>query len=120
MRSPALLAAGAAALAMIAAAPALSSPRSGPAASAATTAAPVKVVMRHNKFRPRRVVVPLGRTVRWKNLDDVPHTVVTANGPLHSDAIRGGETFRFKPRKRGTIRYFCTIHANQNGVLVVR
>ena len=26
--------------------------------------------MRNNKFRPHRVVVPLGRTVRWKNLDD--------------------------------------------------
>src|SRR4029453_13064996 len=113
--------AGTAALVACAVAPAASSPSSAPAGAApAARAAPVKVVMRKNKFRPKRVVVRLGRTVRWKNLDDVPHTVTTANGPIPSDGIRGGETFSYKPRKQGTIRYFCTIHANQNGVLVVR
>ena len=73
--------------------------------------------MRNNKFRPHRVVVPLGRTVRWKNLDEAAHTVVTQNQMIRSKAILGGQTFRYRPRKRGRIRYFCTIHADQDGML---
>jgi plastocyanin len=76
--------------------------------------------MRNNKFRPHRVVVPLGRTVRWKNLDEAAHTVVTQNQMIRSKAILSGRTFRYRPRKRGRIRYFCTIHANQDGLLIVR
>jgi plastocyanin len=119
MRSPVLLLAGTVLLALGAAAPGVSSP--APVESRTTTAAaPVKVVMRDNKFRPHRVVVPLGRTVRWKNLDEAAHTVVTQNQMIRSKAILGGQTFRYRPRKRGRIRYFCTIHAGQDGLLIVR
>ena len=120
MRSPALLLAATALLALGAAAPGASSPARPPATAETAAAAPVKVVMRDNKFRPHRVVVPLGRTVRWKNLDEAAHTVVTQNQMIRSKAILGGQTFRYRPRKRGRIRYFCTIHADQDGILIVR
>ena len=76
--------------------------------------------MKHNKFRPKRVVVRLGQTVRWTNHDQVAHTVAAQRPSIASEAIGPGATFTYRPRRRGTIRYFCTIHANQNGVLVVR
>jgi plastocyanin len=123
MRRALPVAAGTAALALVAAAPGSSSPAdpaAAGAAGAAGAAAPVEVVMRNNKFRPRRVVVPLGRAVRWTNRDKVPHTVVSRDGRIHSAAVRGGQTFRYRPPRRGRIRYFCTIHADQNGVLIVR
>jgi plastocyanin len=80
----------------------------------------VRVTMRHNRFRPRRVVVRLGQTVRWTNRDSVAHTVASADLKLSSEAIRGGESFSYRPRRRGRFDYYCTIHANQTGVLIVR
>jgi plastocyanin len=80
----------------------------------------VTVAMRHNRFRPHRVVVRLGKTVRWTNDDPHPHTVASQDLRLASDAIDGGGTFTYRPRRRGSFAYFCTIHAGQTGVLVVR
>jgi plastocyanin len=76
--------------------------------------------MRHNRFVPARVVVRLGETVRWTNRDATAHTVASQDLRLASDAIGPGATFAYRPRRRGRFRYFCTIHAGQNGVLVVR
>jgi plastocyanin len=80
----------------------------------------VRVTMRHNRFRPHRVVVRLGQTVRWTNHDAVAHTVASAQLHLSSDAIRAGKSFSYRPRARGKFAYYCTIHAGQTGVLVVR
>jgi plastocyanin len=92
-----------------------------PAATAtATPAATVEAGMRHNRFLPRRLVVRLGQTVRWTNRDAVAHTVASQDLRLASEAIRGGETFSYRPRRAGRFAYFCTIHAGQNGVLIVR
>jgi plastocyanin len=91
-----------------------------PAATAPARAHFVQVEMKHIRFRPKRVVVRLGQTVRWINHDQVAHTVAAQRPNIASEAIDPGGTFRYRPRRRGTIRYFCTIHANQNGVLIVR
>jgi plastocyanin len=50
----------------------------------------------------------------------VAHTVASADLKLSSEAIRGGESFSYRPRRRGRFDYYCTIHANQTGVLIVR
>jgi plastocyanin len=108
----------AAALALGASSPTSSA---GTAATASPAGAkPVRVVMRKNRFHPRRAVLRLGRTVRWVNRDKTVHTVVSADLDISSDGIRGGRTFSYRPRRRGTFDYFCTIHAGQEGVLVVR
>jgi plastocyanin len=116
MRFSILLAAAATGAALAASGAAPAAPSGPPSA----TAAPVEVIMRGNKFRPRRVVVRLGRAVRWRNRDRAPHTVVSRDNRIASEAIRRGETFTYRPRRRGTVRYFCTIRADQRGVLVVR
>jgi plastocyanin len=79
-----------------------------------------QVMMRHNRFLPHRVEVRLGQTVRWTNHDAVAHTVASEVLHLSSDAIRAGESFSYRPRGRGRFAYYCTIHAGQTGVLVVR
>jgi plastocyanin len=88
-------------------------------ATAAAQGAPVKVRMRRNKFRPRRVVVRLGRRVRWTNRDRYAHTVTSDRLGINK-VVRGRKTFTFRPLKRGRFAYFCLIHANQTGVLIVR
>ena len=80
----------------------------------------VPVAMRHNHFVPRRIIARLGQTVRWTNRDAAAHTVASAALHLSSEAIRGGKSFSYRPRRRGTFAYYCTIHAGQTGVLVVR
>ena len=97
-------------------------PDTAPRASPAATARPdvVTVTMRHKRFLPRRVVVRLGQTVRWTNDDPFAHTVASQQLRLASDAIRGGATFAYRPLRRGRFAYFCTIHAHQTGMLIVR
>jgi plastocyanin len=87
---------------------------------AAPTAAVLEVDMRHNRFLPHRIVVQPGQTVRWRNRDAVAHTVASQDLHLASEAIRGGETYSYRARRTGRFDYFCTIHAGQTGVLVVR
>ncbi len=99
------------------------SDKSTPAATPTSTPAPaagvVKVAMRNIKFVPPRVTVRVGQTVRWTNDDTVAHTVASAKLELASEAIAHGQTYEYKATKPGTFPYYCTIHANQNGVLVV-
>lgn len=101
-----------------------SSPKPGaaPAATTAATKAPatVEVTMRNIRFRPHRVVIHLGQTVRWANDDQVDHTVASSQLKLASEGIGPGKTFSYTPKRRGTFAYFCTIHAGQTGVLVVQ
>jgi plastocyanin len=89
-------------------------------ATATPPAAVVRVEMEHNRFTPRRITVRLGETVRWRNRDAVAHTVASQDVKLSSDAITSGETFSYRPRRTGRFDYYCTIHAGQTGVLIVR
>jgi plastocyanin len=97
-----------------------SAPTPTPTQAAKRPPAVVQVDMKDIKFKPRRIVVRLGQTVRWTNLDNVPHTVASASLRLSSPAIQRDQTFTYRPKRRGSFRYFCTIHANQNGRLIVR
>jgi plastocyanin len=80
----------------------------------------VSVQMRDNAFVPARIVVERGQLIRWTNADKVAHTVASSSLKLASEAIRGGETFSYRPARTGRFKYFCTIHFRQRGVLVVR
>jgi plastocyanin len=99
-----------------------SSPSAKPAAAPTATKQPstVAVTMRNIRFRPHRIVVHLGQTVRWTNDDQVDHTVASSALRLASEGIGPGKTFSYTPKRRGTFAYFCTIHAGQTGVLVVQ
>ena len=92
-----------------------------PAATPAPTpAAVVPVAMRDIKFVPARVTVTVGQTVRWTNRDKVTHTVASAALKIASEGIAGGQSYQYRATKPGRFPYYCTIHAGQTGVLVVR
>jgi plastocyanin len=93
-----------------------------PPAKPAPSAPPavVQVGMHHNRFGPHRIVVRLGQSIRWTNHDAVAHTVASQQLRLASEAIPGGTTFTYRPRRRGHFAYYCTIHAGQTGVIVVK
>jgi plastocyanin len=85
-----------------------------------TPAAVVPVAMRDIKFVPARLTVTVGQTVRWTNGDKVTHTVASAALKLASEGIPGGQSYQYRATKPGRFPYYCTIHAGQTGVLVVR
>ena len=86
----------------------------------ATVVPVVPVAMRNIKFVPARITVKVGQTVRWTNHDKVVHTVASAKLKLASEGIEDGQSYQYRATRPGTFPYYCTIHAGQTGVLVVR
>jgi plastocyanin len=93
---------------------------SAPAPSPSPTAAVVQVAIRDNRFLPHRIVARRGELIRWTNHGAAAHTVASARLRLSSEAIRPGRQFAYRPTRAGRFAYYCTIHAGQTGILVVR
>jgi plastocyanin len=77
-------------------------------------------------FRPAEVVVIRGTTVRWRNVDDLAHSVTSATpGLFDSGWLEPEEAFSFTFTERGRYAYFGAIEDNDpsahdlSGVIVV-
>jgi plastocyanin len=85
-----------------------------------------EVEMEDFAFRPARIGVRPGQVVIWKNRDRARHnatSVKRVNGRrVFRTATRGfrGEATAKAPRRLGTYGYFCTVHPQMKGTLVVR
>jgi amicyanin len=82
----------------------------------------VKVSIENFVFEPKELVVAAGTTVTWVNADDVPHTVTsTASPPLFdSRTMRAEGTFSFEFKAAGTYDYFCKVHPEMTGKVIVK
>lgn len=77
------------------------------------------VLVRCHAFAPHRVFVPVGASVVWWFADyGVPHTVTAEDGSVDSGPRRGGD-FRLVFDHPGEFRYFCAIHPEMRGSVVV-
>jgi plastocyanin len=89
-------------------------------------------------FEPAEIGVPVGTTIMWINKDTAPHTVTTFGEGLefsppesfdsgHIPGTRSGlfevtpfgGSFIYTFDKPGVYEYFCTIHPNHEGRIVV-
>jgi plastocyanin len=77
-------------------------------------------------FQHNPVNVKLGDTVRWTNNDNTLHTVIEGDsdtgqitGGFASDIVAPGGTFEYKFEKVGTFDYYCKLHPNMVGKVVV-
>jgi plastocyanin len=63
-------------------------------------------------FKPERIRVRAGTTVRWQFEDYFVHDVTVASGPrgFSSPNTKGGRAFRQKLKVPGTYRLYCTLH----------
>ena len=81
------------------------------------------VNMSNLEFTPQEVTIPAGATVTWQNSDLPEHTVTagTRGNPtgLFDATVASGEEFSFTFDQPGTYEYFCTIHPDMNGVVIV-
>jgi plastocyanin len=77
------------------------------------------VTMANFMFAPTSLRVNAGTTVRWLNMDEEPHTVVSATGLFRSNALDTKDTFSFRFDKPGTYQFVCTIHPQMVGKIEV-
>jgi plastocyanin len=114
-----------AALSAVALAGGLPGRASTPAAHAATT---TKVTFGEYFYKPKKITISVGDSVRFVNVGKIEHTVADSSksGTIRSRIIRprplkhgAAQTVRF--RKRGTVYYLCTFHPDlMRGIVVVR
>jgi plastocyanin len=71
-------------------------------------------------FGPQTVTVPVGTTVTWTNVDDIPHTAVSTDGVFKSKVMDTDEKFSYTFTKTGTYSYYCSVHPKMTGKVVVQ
>jgi plastocyanin len=119
----ALLVGAAVALALVAVACAGSDGSNGGGATATTIAAPrsVTVEIVDGQFDPRRIEVAVGGSVTWVNDDQTEHMIAfTAPNVIGSPLIGKAGSYTRSFDAPGQYRYYCTIHNEMKGEVVVR
>lgn len=71
-------------------------------------------------YQPNPIRVRVGQAVTWTNQDSDPHDVTADDGTFYSGPIGDGGTWRWIPTRPGTYQYFCTIHPEMTGEIIVR
>jgi plastocyanin len=71
-------------------------------------------------FEPQTLTVAVGTEVVWVNRDDIPHTIVSADGIFKSKVRDTDEKFSYRFAKSGTYSYYCSLHPKMTGKIVVR
>jgi len=100
---------------------ALTSPVLMSAAPPAHVASAYHVDIRNFHFLPARLTVPAGAQVTWTNRDEEPHIVVSAGGQFPSSpGLDTGDSYHATFSKPGTYAYFCSIHPQMVGTIVVQ
>ena len=70
-------------------------------------------------FKPDTLTIHVGEAVTFKNADDIPHSVVIADGSYHSKALDTDDTVTIPFPKPGTYAYFCGLHPHMQGKINV-
>jgi plastocyanin len=95
-------------------------PQATPAASPQAGSADVTEVGIDNlAFIPDDVTVPVGTTVRWTNLETIPHTVRSSTGEFDSGIMQQGDTFEYTFDTDGVFDYICGLHPSMTARVTV-
>lgn len=89
-----------------------------PQAAAATQ----QVHMSGYAYGPATLTIKAGDTVTWTNHDQAPHDAVTTAGPaqFRSPMLATGQTWSFTFTTPGTYSYYCSVHPDMRGQIVVQ
>ncbi len=71
------------------------------------------------KFRPRKVTIPPGTTVTFKNSETALHTI-NINGKTESGSMKKGDTFDRRFDTPGSYRIGCEYHTKMRATVEVR
>ena len=70
-------------------------------------------------FGPTSLTVTEGSTVTWGNNGVAPHTVTDKAGSFDSGFVNAGATYQRTFPTAGTFNYFCTLHPEMTGTVIV-
>lgn len=70
-------------------------------------------------YRPNPIRVKVGQTITWTNLDNDLHDVTADSGIFDSGPMAFHGVFRWKATRAGRYTYFCTLHPEMKGVVIV-
>jgi len=82
---------------------------------------PMSTLSIHNfTFTPQTLTVKAGTKVTWINKDDIPHGIAWSNNAFKkSGALDTDDSYSFTFTTPGTYQYFCYLHPNMVGSIVV-
>ena len=79
-----------------------------------------EVEIRNLAFQPDPITIPVGTIVRWRNRDDVAHTITSVPaGMFDSGNLAPDERFEVLFDTPGTYSYECTLHPSMTGTVTV-
>jgi plastocyanin len=95
-----------------------------PAHSASSTPAPIagfEVAQRDRRFVPDLVVVPVGSSVSFPNMDPIFHNIFSLSKAKSFDlgSYDKGETRRVEFPRAGIVEVYCHLHPNMEATVVV-
>ena len=70
----------------------------------------VTVEIENLAFTPQDIMIPVGETVQWINLDLVLHTSTSDTLVWDSGLLSNGDTFEFTFNDAGVYPYHCGVH----------
>jgi plastocyanin len=70
-------------------------------------------------FAPAALSVKAGTRVVFVNHDDIPHSVVAADGSFRSKALDTDDRFTMTFDKPGEYSYYCGLHPFMKGKIIV-
>ena len=81
-----------------------------------------EITIQQFAFHPATMTVAKGTRVTWINRDETPHTLIAAGqpAPFRSGALDTGDKFDFTFDKPGNYKYFCTLHPQMVGTIIVK
>jgi plastocyanin len=84
----------------------------------------VKVEVGDNFYKPKKVTVPAGTTIRWENEGNVNHNIIPNKGKKFTlKLMKPGKVYRFTFEDPGTYKYYCSFHGSpgtgQHGTIFV-
>jgi plastocyanin len=80
----------------------------------------VNVAIFDGSFEPKEITVPVGTTVRWTNLGQQKHEVVSDDGLRDSGRLSVQGSYTRKFNEPGTYSYHCELHPELSGKVIVR
>lgn len=90
-----------------------------PVVAAPAPAKPL-VEIKHHKYVPDTLTVPVGTKVTWINRDDDVHTVISTAEKFRSRGMDTDEQFSQTFTTPGTYEYFCTLHPLMKAKVIVK
>ncbi|MDO8740748.1 MAG: cupredoxin family copper-binding protein [Candidatus Woesearchaeota archaeon] len=88
--------------------------------SAATN---INIEIKNFAFSPQAITIKKGSTVTWEQMDSAPHTATSTSSPsgaaFDSGTLNKGASWSHTFNTAGTYEYYCAIHPNMKGKIIV-